>query len=110
VDQYVACPYNFPAQENTPDWTCGASDTVTFHEDGRVEYRTGASPETGTWGIEDDSSIEMNFQGSFTSTLDRVKVRNNGRIVLTRVGRMVNATWQTTEAENAFVLVSGEAE
>jgi hypothetical protein len=106
-DQYVSCPYRYsPRSGSGPAWSCATGDHMTFSEDGTVEYAVGEAGTggDGTWSLS-GSTLTIDF-GTRGKTIDTVEVRNSGRIVLRRVRREVGGAVQTTEAQNAYVIVN----
>jgi hypothetical protein len=105
TEGFGECPLSYSPRGSGPDWACSASDTITFNESGQVTYSIGATPGTGTWSLS-GSTLSIQFGGSLGTVRDQIEVRNSGRIVLQRIDRTVGSTVQTTEAENAYVVVS----
>jgi Lipocalin-like domain len=99
---YTACPNSYTRTGAGPAWECGATDTITFHEDRRVTYSVGATPGTGTWSLR-GSTLTITFDGRTTS--DQVEVRNNDRLILRRISRTSGGVSDTAEAGSAYVIV-----
>jgi hypothetical protein len=106
TNTYVECPYSYSRRDGSSvPMACSAADTITFHENGQVEYQAGASPANGTWSL-NGSTLSIQLGGSLGTITDQVEVRNTGRLILRHIQRKVSGVVQTTEAENAYVIVN----
>ncbi|WP_309716734.1 hypothetical protein [Armatimonas sp.] len=100
---YTACPNSYSRTAGGAAWACGATDTITFHQDRRVTYSVGATPGAGIWSLK-GSTLTLAFDGS--TITDRVEVLNSGRLVLRRINRVAGGVTDTAEAESAYVIVN----
>ncbi len=105
TEGFAECPQSYTRISGGAAWACGPTDTITFNESGQVTYSIGATPGTGTWSLS-GSTLTIEFGGALGKTTDSVEVRSSGRLVLQRIRREVAGASQTTEAENAYVVVS----